>query len=514
MTKPSLSRRDFLRLGSTLPLGLAGPGLMRALSQPPSAPGTRQNVIVVVFDAFSAYNISLYGYGRDTMPHLARLAERAIVYHNHSAGSNFTTPGTASLLTGTLPWTHRALGPNHQVDQHFVTRNLFTAFKDYYRLAYTHNGWANTLLRQLERQMDQLIPRGDLFLGSYETFIESLFGKDDDIATVSWTRGMKIADEGFAYSLFLSRLYTVLQQGKVANLQAGFPRGLPSTGSDNAFLLEHAVDWIGDLLTTIPQPFVGYFHFLPPHHPYRTSVEFLDRFRNDSYEPPAKPENVFARRRAGEDPLRDRQEYDEFILYVDREFARFFSALESSGLLDNTWLVFTSDHGEMFERGIIGHSTHVLYEPVVRVPLLIFEPGRAQGMEIRVPTSSVDVLPTLAHITGHAVPEWSDGMILPPFESSSADPRRGIYVVRAHNNESRLPLTQASVTLTRAGYKLHYYFGYQPYGIEDFTRLYDIEADPEELTDLSDTYKDITAELLAEVRSQIKAADRPYTPGA
>jgi arylsulfatase A-like enzyme len=510
----SISRRDFLKLGGLVPIGLAGPGLVRGLSRPAAPAGTRQNVLVIVFDAFSAYNISLYGYSRETMPNLARLAERAIVYHNHSAGSNFTTPGTASLLTGTLPWTHRALGPNHQVDKSFVTRTLFSAFQDYYRLAYTHNGWANTLLRQLERQMDELVPRGQLFLGSGESFIESLFKNDDDIATVSWTRGMKVGEEGYAYSLFLSQMYNVLQQGKVANLQAAFPRGLPTTGSDNSFLLEQAIDWLGDLLTTVPQPFLGYFHFLPPHHPYRTSAEFFERFKHDGYEPPEKPKDVFARRLAGEDPLKDRLAYDEFILYVDREFGRFYHALESSGLLENTWVVFTSDHGEMFERGIIGHSTHVLYEPVVRVPLLIFEPGRTQGTEITIPTASIDLLPTLAHVTGHPVPDWSEGTILPPFNASTPDARRGIYVVRAHNNEPHWPLTQASVTLLRENYKLHYYFGYQPYRIKDFTRLYDIQADPEELVDLSDHYPDIAAELLEEMRAQLKIVDKPYLPGA
>ena len=66
-----------------------------------------QNIIIIVFDAFSAYHISLYGYQRETAPNISRLAERAIVYHNHYAGGNYTTPGTASLLTGAQPWPSR-----------------------------------------------------------------------------------------------------------------------------------------------------------------------------------------------------------------------------------------------------------------------------------------------------------------------------------------------------------------------------------------------------------------------
>src|SRR5512135_2747779 len=158
-----INRRDFLKLGGLLPASLAGPAVLKMLS-PAASAGGRQNVIVIVFDAFSAYNISLYGYRRETTPNLARLAKRAVVYHNHFAGSNFTTSGTASLLTGTLPWTHRAIQPDGQVAEPFKTKNIFGAFQDYYRLAYTHNGWAYTLLRQMEKETNELIPREKLLL--------------------------------------------------------------------------------------------------------------------------------------------------------------------------------------------------------------------------------------------------------------------------------------------------------------------------------------------------------------
>ncbi len=502
-----INRRDFLKLSGLLPLSMAAPGLANLLSRPGQAQAKAQNVIVVVFDAFSAYNISLYGYRRDTTPNLARLAKRAVVYHNHFAGSNFTTPGTASLLTGTLPWTHRALRPDGEVAPAFVTRNFFSAFQDYYRLAYTHNGWAYTLLRQMQSEMDQLIPREKLLLSSYDNFIESLFRNDEDIASVSWTRDMRIG-EGYAYSLFLSHLYKVLQEGKVANLQPMFPRGLPTTGSDDGFLLEQAVDWLSNLLTSIPQPFMGYFHFLPPHFPYHTSVDFYNRFKGDGYRPVEKPRDIFTDRRLFTNLLARRTEYDEFILYVDREFGRFYDELESSGLLENTWVVFTSDHGEMFERGIVGHSTDTLYQPVIRIPLLIFEPGRQVGVDVHAATSAIDVLPTLSRLTGHPIPSWTEGVVLPPY--AEPDSARSLYVVRAKDADPDAALTPASTTIVRGRYKLLYYYGYEERGIKDFTKLYDIEADPEELTDLSQTEKDVAGELLNELKSKLAEVDKPY----
>lgn len=101
MTK--LSRRDFLKfipaVSASLVLSNRYPSLVSASQQLTEKP----NIILLVLDAMSARNLSLYGYGRETTPHLSRLAERATVYHSHYAAGNYTTPGTASILTGMYP---------------------------------------------------------------------------------------------------------------------------------------------------------------------------------------------------------------------------------------------------------------------------------------------------------------------------------------------------------------------------------------------------------------------------
>src|SRR5687768_13543777 len=94
------NRRDFLKLAGLLPLSLSVPRLLQTLQPSGSAQEKPKNVLIVIFDAFSASNIPLYGYDRMTTPNIAHLSKKAIVYHNHFAGGNFTTPGTASLLTG------------------------------------------------------------------------------------------------------------------------------------------------------------------------------------------------------------------------------------------------------------------------------------------------------------------------------------------------------------------------------------------------------------------------------
>lgn len=499
--KKQISRRDFLKLAGAFPAGLAASRLSRAFQ----AGG--QNVIIVVFDAFSAYNISLHGYARQTTPNIARLAERAIVYHNHYAGGNFTTPGTASLLTGVLPWTHRAFQPKGKVTDRYVSQNIFSAFPNHYRIAYTHNGWANILLNQFRGHINELIQREKLLLSGFDSIVPSVFREDEDIASVSWVRTMKVREEGYAYSLFLSHLIEDLQDRQIENLKPIYPRGLPTSGADNGFLLESAVDHVMNRLREIPQPFMGYFHFLPPHDPYRTHREFVDAFRDDGFTPIEKPVDIFAKRVFKNLPGK-RREYDEFILYCDREFQRLYDFLESSGLLENTWLILTSDHGELNERGISGHSTDALYEPVVRIPLMIFEPGRTTGMDVHEHTSAIDVLPTLAHLTGQKIPEWVEGTILPPFRAD--DRARDIYVLRANNNAQYAPLTVASTTLVRENFKLHYYFGYPIVPQEGLIKLFDVAADPEEMNDLSLSRKGIADDLLRELKATLAQVDEPY----
>ena len=507
--KKSITRRDFLKLAGIVPLSVAAPRLVDTLV-PVQQSGKAQNVIVIVFDAFSAYNISLYGYQRETTPNIARWAEQAVVYHNHFAGGNSTMPGTASLLTGTLPWKHRAFGLDKKmVEESFVEKNIFSAFQNHYRLSYTHNPVANRLLTQFEKKTDEHIPLGRLYL-AYDDFINTIFNKDEDTATVSWVRAMKNKEEGFAYSLFLSHLYGDYRNKIVTDLRSQYPDGLPYFAGDDYFLLEDAFDFLSDTVRAVPQPFIGYFHFLPPHAPYKTHKDFNNIFAHDGFQSPFKPPDLFSDNEGNGFLANKRREYDQFILYVDREFGRFMDKVEKSGLLENTWVILTSDHGEMFERGIRGHLTPVLYNPVVRVPLLIFVPGQKRRTNIYSNTSAVDVLPTLLHVTGHQPANWSEGTVLPPFQPVDPEQERELYVLQARRNAQYEPLTVSTIVQVKGRYKLMYFFGYEELSGKERIELYDIEKDPDELNDLYLPEKDVVTEMLGSVKAKLLEVNQPY----
>jgi len=129
----------------------------------------------------------------------------------------------------------------------------------------------------------------------------------------------------------------------------------------------------------------------------------------DGWAPVSKPSHVFSDGYSEKDLQSKRRWYDEYIAYVDAEFGRLIESLELQGVLENTHIIVTSDHGEMFERGILEHITPTLFEPIARVPLVIHRPGQEKREDVYTLTSAVDLLPTVNSIMGQSPPEWSDG---------------------------------------------------------------------------------------------------------
>ncbi len=497
-----ITRREFLKLTSILPAAYYLPRIL--LTPPRTQPDANMpNILIILFDALTALNISFLGYGRETMPYLTQLADKATVYHNHYASGNFTTPGTASLLTGTYPWTNRGIFPGKPMAKEFLTKNIFHLLDQYYRLTYSHNPYVNSFQIQFEEDIDFYKPRHDLLTYS-DRFINDVFKNDEDVANLGWSQGIKLKT-GYAYSLFLSHIYQQFKPGTFGDLSQTFPRGLPFLNKNNYYRLEDAINWTHSELTITPQPFLGYFHYLPPHYPYLTRKEFIDVFKGDQFAPTKKIHPI-----TNNDKLYrgDRRWYDEFILYADAEFKRFYDLMEESGLLENTWIILTSDHGEIFERGAHGHGTEMLYEPLVRIPLLIFEAGQQTRRDIHTATSAVDILPTLLHITGKEIPEWCEGEVLPPYRP--ANQNRSIFAQDAVETGEFDPITEGTTMIVKNQYKLIWYFGYEILEGKPLYELFDLENDPEEMNNIYFQESTIARELLEELETKTQEANQPY----
>ncbi|NRA97918.1 MAG: sulfatase, partial [Planctomycetes bacterium] len=144
------------------------------------------------------------------------------------------------------------------------------------------------------------------------------------------------------------------------------------------------------------RPFFLYLHFMDVHE-YAAPVEFRDY---------------------GRDPA---GMYRASVRWVDDAVERIRMKLDDAGLLDNTVLLFASDHGETFgEHGVHGHARNVL-TPVVWVPLVFRFPFPVEP-PVRVTTQvrNVDLAPTLMDLAGVPIPESFEGRSLVPLLTGAA----------------------------------------------------------------------------------------------
>jgi len=486
MREELINRRDFLKLLGLLSLTML-PVPERKVERKKIPGQDLPNILILVFDSLSATNMSLYGYPRQTTPHIQQAAEKGTVFHRHYAGGNFTVPGTASLLTGTYPWSHRAINLNGIVIDSFEDRNIFRELNStHHTFAYTHNTLTNLQLHQFREGIDQLYKRSELSLLSNH-YTDGLL-QDDFIAAslaeelILWNQNAPPSSSLISRLDRSKRHYSEILLNQKYSHQ--FPRGIPNS-TILYFTLEQAIDWIQAQVKEQPKPFFGYIHLLPPHYPYNTRQDFVDLF-NDGWSPKDKPESIFSEGRQTSQTPGLRRQYDEFVAYVDAEFGRLFSFLESSHALEDTQLILTSDHGEMFERGIWFHNTPTLYEPVVKIPLIIWNPRQAQRKDVYHPTSCVDILPTLLKTAGKTAPEWCEGEAISTANSQVNTRDRSIFVIEAKENPVNTPLNRATVALIKGDYKLTHYFGYEQK--QDFFELFNIAEDPEELVNLYESH--------------------------
>ena len=146
-----------------------------------------------------------------------------------------------------------------------------------------------------------------------------------------------------------------------------------------------------DLIRTLKdQRFFVFLHTYKTHNPYLPPVGYRKRFGNSD---PGYKDLV---NRVGWAP----RFYDREIRYTDDQVRNLLETMRREGLLENTIVVVTSDHGEAFlEHGFLAHGA-LAYEEVLHVPLLMSGPGIPKGLRIREPVSLLDLMPSVLDLLG------------------------------------------------------------------------------------------------------------------
>ena len=206
-----------------------------------------------------------------------------------------------------------------------------------------------------------------------------------------------------------------------------------------------------------------------------------------------------------EEILAIRRHYFAMVAETDAMLGQILDTLEATGQLENTYIIFASDHGEM---NMEHRQTlkNALYEASARVPLIVAGPGLQQGVISDELVSLIDLFPTFMDIAGLDHPEGLDGVSLLPLCRGETSGHPGYVFSEYHSN-----FTNTGIAMWRQGpWKYIRYAGYDP-------QLFDLDDDPEEIHDLSRSRPEIVQDLDSRLESlvdfdhadtQAKADDR------
>lgn len=310
------------------------------------------HVFVLIIDTLRTDRVGCYGGGRHVTPNLDRLAKRGNVFHNAYAASSWTNPSVASLFTSRFP------------SQHGVT-----AFRS-------------------------------VLADSEQTVAETL--RTSGYATAGFVANLLI-NAGLGFGQGFER-YEVYYTGRIKERARR--------------LNAEALAWIDARRADAPdQPFFVYLHYMEPHEPLQPPSAALRRLARQRGWSPDHVETL--ERLAQSAPVLEDMDratvalaedlYDAEVASVDASIGRLFADLEQRGLLRDSVVVVSSDHGEeFFDHGSVGHG-HTLYEELVRIPLLIAMPEQDDRVDIDEEVALVDLAPTILDLAGVAAPPRFEG---------------------------------------------------------------------------------------------------------
>ena len=441
-------RRGRRRIVAIVALAVVALLAVRRLGWPESAltPSPGPNVLVIVLDTTRGDRCSFAGYDRETTPHLAAFARDAVVYRNAYVPGSWTGPTHASLFTGLRPESHGFLWGNRL----YLTADALTLAE-----VLGPAGWS----------------------------------------TAAWSGNMVVSpDLGFAQGF--ARFEMVIEPAKPSGKEARRAHRLALDHMRNA--------------KARGTPFMVFVNHIQPHAPYRPPEPFLGRFVSPDV-PPAIVEYE-TRYDAGRqyrylidesqippDRMKVRSDlYDAEIASLDDAVGELLDGMREAGLLDDTIVVVTSDHGEHFgERQRVEHSFS-LYRPILHVPLLVRVPGRLTGGRVVDDLVRLeDVFPTILDACGRPVPPGLDGESLLALDSARPRAARAISGRHPPERYRRLapdvPFERFAVEL-RSVIEGRWHLIRNENGTEE---LFDVEADPLESVDLAAAHPEVRDRLRA-----------------
>lgn len=437
---------------------------------------TQPNILLIMSDEHAPMFSGCYGHPIVQTPHMDWLAEQGVLFENAYCNSPLCLPSRMSFMTGryisnievwdndsilatnAVTWAHQLRAAGYDVvlsgKQHFVGPDKLHGFRA--QLSQDIHGDNRHAIFPWRKGV---IPAKQPWQGVYE-------------AGPGTTREIEVDDDVEATTL--------------------------------AYLRDPARK---------EQPWAINASFIAPHFPLVAPQKYWDLYPPDEMDLPTIPDGhldnlhpVYQRMRTmfgmvdytDEEQRRARAGYYALITYLDDKIGRMIDVLRETGQLDNTVIIYTSDHGEMAgEHGMWRKSN--FYEQSSRIPMLIAWPGQLPaGRRVTENVSLVDLVATVVEI--------GDAPTVAPLDGDSllalARGKDEAWKDMAFSEYLAHGVIRPMAMLRRGRFKLNY-------SLDDPVELYDLEADPGEFHDLAadPTYAQIRETLRAELLAMWNPVD-------
>ena len=450
--------RHAMHLGLVLLLSLpANLGTAAETSAPCDSGDAPRHVLMVLIDAVRPDHLGAYGYSRPTSPNFDRLAATGALFEECRSTSTWSKPALASLLSGFSPMIHGVEKGGLRETQE--VRSLSLAFE--------------TLPEFLKRHGFSAI---------------TYTGTPHLSAATGLTQGFDHVARGAQFG---------------PGLVNDFLRWLEPPAASSPPTVQPP--------SARTSPWFAYVHLMNPHLPYTSSDHHQRLFSAESYGdeevpiPAAALAAVGGQAVRGTDDLRVyRARYDAAIHEADEGLGRIVGALRDQGLLEDTLILVTADHGQQFlERGGLSHAGQP-FEELLRVPLLISYPRLVrQGIRVPGPVSLLDVYPTIADLLRLEPPAGLQGRSLRGALTGSDEKAPAGAFVTTHTPMSARNRLRTDVVVLD-GLKLH--VTRQPNG-DTRNALFDLRSDPLEKVNLAGERPEDVERLLAVLEEMSRRAD-------
>ena len=393
---------------------------------------TRPNLVFIFADQMRADCIGAVG-GEALTPNLDQLASQGILFNRCMSNSPLCVPARTCLMTGQLVrengiWSNRSgadpLGPSH-------VRNIRDSGYSTAVIGKTHlwrhgaGGKPGVHVKDMEHLLHQW---------GFEDCLEL----NDPIET-AWMDCHytdHLGENGWLdmHRKFIRAWFAEMRSGNMTPWGQE-PSPVPPGEDEDSFIGRKAVEWIERYDDS--KPFYLQIQFTGPHDPYDGPTPYRDMYvveelnagELDLEEAPSRSLERFRSRSPSVarstrfQRQRWRAWYYANVTLIDEWVGEVVGALERQGLLDDTWIIFNSDHGEMLgDHGLQGKA--VFYQQAMHVPCLIRPPDSNQALKSEALVEQIDLPATMLALTD--APPLADSLgksLLPYLDFDAADPQ-------------------------------------------------------------------------------------------